>query len=210
MKKILFSGCLMLLLAHMVWAQEKIEAPVWNVGDKWVFTQGMNMGVIEADANGYVVKLGNQLVVFDKSTLNRTFVLRGKMREVYRGSQRKLFDFPFVIGKNWKDKYATQLKAEDTLVYHRSVVPSLGDETMVFENYKVLGWEEVEVEAGRFKAIKMEYKREWDSPQGGMKEGTAWYWYSPEVKNMVKVQHEKNQMWIKENDWELISFHLTQ
>jgi len=210
MRKIILFVWVIAFLSQMAWAEEKIEAPVWNVGDKWVFTQGMNMEVIKADENAYVVKLGNQSVVFDKSTLNRTFVLLGKKSEVYMESQRKLFDFPLAIGKKWKDKYSTQLKASDTFVYHGYVVPSLGDETMIFENYKVLGWEEVEVEAGRFKTIKMEYKREWDSPEGGIKEGTAWYWYSPEVKNMVKLQYAKNQMWIKESGWELISFRLAQ
>ncbi len=39
-----------------------------------------------------------------------------------------------------------------------------GGETLIFENYKALGWEEVEVEAGKLRALKMEYKREWDSP----------------------------------------------
>ncbi len=212
MKKILFSGCLVLLVAHMVWAQEKIEAPVWNVGDKWVFTIGRKMEVIRTDENGYVVELANQAVILEKSTLNRIFTLRGKKREVYKESQRRLFDFPLTIGKSWKDRYIAQLGAEDiSLNTGKSVVFTLGgDETIVFENYKVFGWEEVEVEAGKFKAIKMEYKREWDSSPGGMREGKAWYWYSPEVKNMVKVQYEKNQMWSKENDWELISFHLTR
>ena len=30
----------------------------------------------------------------------------------------------------------------------------MGDETQIFENYRVLGWEHVDVRAGRFKAIK--------------------------------------------------------
>jgi hypothetical protein len=34
MKKIMIMGFLVLFLAPMVWAQETIEAPVWNVGDK--------------------------------------------------------------------------------------------------------------------------------------------------------------------------------
>jgi hypothetical protein len=201
----------MLLIAHMVWAQEKIEAPVWNVGDKWAFTQGMNMKVIRADENSYVVEVPNQVIILEKSTLNKIFILRGKKREVYRDSQRRLFDFPLVTGKNWKDNYSAQLRTEDVWVHTgKAAVPSLGDETIIYENYKVLGWEEVEVEAGRFNAIKMEYKREWNTSPGGLREGKAWYWYSPEVKNMVKVQYEKNQMWSKENDWELISFLLTR
>jgi hypothetical protein len=39
---------LVLFLAPAVCAQEKIKAPVWNVGDKWVFTRG-NIEVIGAE-----------------------------------------------------------------------------------------------------------------------------------------------------------------
>ena len=64
------------------------------------------------------------------------------------------------------------------------------------ETFRVLGWEEVEVRAGKFKAIKLEYKIEL-SLRGTMgwfsgTESKAWYWYSPEVKNFVKCQYEKD------------------
>ena len=63
------------------------------------------------------------------------------------------------------------------------------------ETFRVLGWEEVEVRAGKFKAIKLEYKIEtsWRGNMGWIPggESKAWYWYSPEVKNFVKCQYEK-------------------
>ena len=40
MKKIVLLLGIFLLFPSITWAQEKVEAPVWNVGDKWVFTQG--------------------------------------------------------------------------------------------------------------------------------------------------------------------------
>ena len=86
--------------------------------------------------------------------------------------------------------------------------PSLGDETQIFENYKVLGWEEVEVRAGKFKAVKIEYKKCWSFPGTGMVEGKAWYWYSPEVKYVIKYQYDKSPMWSRFTNWELISFEL--
>ncbi len=36
-------------------AQEKIEKPIWNVGDKWVLHREGPMEVIGIDKNGYVV-----------------------------------------------------------------------------------------------------------------------------------------------------------
>jgi len=116
-------------------------------------------------------------------------------------------DFPLTIGKTWKDTYSEALKWEDTHM-SRYTGPSLGDETQIFENYKVLGWEEVEVRAGRFKAVKVEYKKGWSSPGTGMVEGKAWYWYSPEVKYVVKYQYDKSPMWSRFSNLELISFEL--
>jgi hypothetical protein len=85
------------------------------------------------------------------------------------------------------------------------------------ETFRVLGWEEVEVRAGKFKAIKLEYKIEtfvrelgW-TPRG---ESKAWYWYSPEMKNFVKCQYEKGyKEALSEGkgaraDWELVSYEL--
>lgn len=38
--------------------------------------------------------------------------------------------------------------------------------------------------------------------------GKGWYWYSPEVKNIVKCQYENSPVWIGIYDWELTSFKL--
>jgi hypothetical protein len=209
MKKMILSGWLILLFAQIVCAQEKIEAPIWNVGDKWVFTQGMAIEVVNnTDENSYKAKFQNETLLFDKSTLNMVYPFQGQKRQTYRAPQRRLFDFPFMIGKSWKDKYSAQLKWEDEYT-SRSGGYSIVDETQIFESYRVLGWEDVEVQAGKFKAIKIEYKRDWSSPNGGMREGKAWYWYSPEVRNLVKFQYDKSQIWSRNNNWELVSFHVT-
>jgi len=47
----IFLGWLIVFIPAMLFAQEKVEASVWNVGDKWVFTQG-NIEVVGADKNG--------------------------------------------------------------------------------------------------------------------------------------------------------------
>ena len=209
MKKIFLLTWPILFLAQMVCAQEKIEAPTWNVGDKWILTQGAVIEVTDADNNGYKVRFPNETVFFDKSTLNRAFVLQGKKREAYKEGQRKLLNFPLTIGKSWKDNYSAQLQWGETYT-SRVNTSSFGDEASIFESYKVLGWEDVDVQAGSFKAIKVEYKKEWSSPATGIREGKSWYWYSPEVKYMVKCQYDKSQMWAKYSDWELVSFHLAK
>ena len=66
MKKMILSGWLILLFAQIVCAQEKIEAPIWNVGDKWVFTQGITIGVINKDEDNYKVKFQNETLLLEK------------------------------------------------------------------------------------------------------------------------------------------------
>ncbi len=206
MRKILFlSGCLVCVLTQALFAQERIEAPLWNVGDRWVFSQGITAEVNETNHEGYIVRLPNEKILFDRSTLNRTFRLSQGRQEPYKDSQRRLFDFPLVIGKRWKDKYSAVLKWEDTYA-SRTTGVTPGEETIFFENYRVLGLEDVEVQAGKFKALKIEYTRQWTSPTAGNMEGKAWYWYAPDVKHIVKYEYGKNQMWSKETNWELVSF----
>ena len=37
MKRMIFLGCLVLFSSTMLSAQERIEAPVWKMGEKWTF-----------------------------------------------------------------------------------------------------------------------------------------------------------------------------
>ena len=53
MKKTIFLGLLIMFLPALVFSQEKVEAPVWNVGDKWVFSGEGSIEVINADQNSY-------------------------------------------------------------------------------------------------------------------------------------------------------------
>jgi len=79
------------------------------------------------------------------------------------------------------------------------------------ETFTVLGWEEIVVQAGKFKALKLEYKQETVGQTAGRpKEGKAWYWYSPDVKYMLKCQYEKTEYWDPIYDWELSSFKRKQ
>ncbi len=209
MKKRFFLGWLILFCAPIVLAQEKIEVPNLNVEDKWTFTDGTTMEVVGKDRNSYKVKFQNETLYFERSTLNRINMVRWKKQRTYRGPQRRLLNFPLMIGKSWKDSYCVQLKWEDEYSSQISGY-SLGDETQVFESYRVLGWEDVVVAAGHFKGLKMEYKREWSSPKGEIREGKAWYWYSPEVKNFVKVRYDKSQIWSQNDDFELESYDIME
>jgi hypothetical protein len=89
------------------------------------------------------------------------------------------------------------------------------------ETFEVLSWEDVEVRAGKFRALKLEYKLTITKPgiTGFSYESRSLYWYSPEVKNFVKCQYEKGYLEMTGRtgekfeaqpraDWELVSYEL--
>jgi hypothetical protein len=212
MRRIILLGCFILFSSAMAFAQEKIGAPVWNVGDKWVFYKEGPMEVVGIDKNGYIVEFSGGIflksltgtAIFDKSTLNILYFLKDNKPRKYKGARRRIFNFPQTIGKQWEDSYSRKP----------------GGWIIDFsENFLVMGWEGVEVRAGKFKTIKLEYKLEITGPLGSFwvpvigPIGRVWYWYSPEVKNFVRCQHEKgyregpDELGERE-DWELISFQL--
>ena len=221
MKKIVYLGWLIVFLPSMVFAQEKIEAPVWNVGDKWVFDREGPMEVTGRDARHYAVQFSggifpqdaSGIALFERSTLNVKYMVEADQRKEYKGFRKRILNFPLTLGKQWKDLYQ---RDEYGSAGFSSTAGVLAVEYR--ETSRVLGWEEVEVRAGKFSAIKLEYKIETFSrstigwmPRG---ESKAWYWYSPEVKNFVKCQYEKGyREALTEGkgaraDWELVSYEL--
>ena len=108
MRKIMFLGLLVVFLPAMVSAQEKIDAPAWNVGDKWTFTSDGIIEVIKADQSGYTLKFskrtciyetqGYDTILFHKSSLNRLNFLEGDKQKKYTRGHKKLFDFPLSVG----------------------------------------------------------------------------------------------------------------
>ena len=81
------------------------------------------------------------------------------------------------------------------------------------ETYKISGWEDVAVHAGKFKVLRLEYKRVVTgvSGWGVMRVGEEiinQYWYSPDVKYFVKCQYDKDFMQGNKEifNWELVSF----
>lgn len=203
MRKIIFSLFISLLVSSTAWAQEKIEAPAWNVGDKWVFTQG-SIEVVGSDQNSYILNFskdtcrvenkGFEKILFDKSTLNKIYAISEDNRDKFTQPQRRMLDFPFNLGKEWNDT--------------GTVTPLSGPmkgKTMDFsETFKVLGWENVKVQAGNFKTIKLQHTI---LNRTMMASGESLYWYAPEVKYFVKCEYDK-LYWLGVADWELVSFKL--
>jgi hypothetical protein len=219
MKKITYLGWLILFLPAMVFAQEKVEAPVWNVGDKWFFTQG-NIEVIGADKKSYALNfskdtcilenVGFETIIFEKSTLNRTHVLKEDKREKYTMGLKNIFNFPFRPGKQWKHTYSAKPILTKGYLTGRGI-PALD----YYENIRILGWEDLEVKAGKLRALKIEYINGHKGLPGGTHttppyEEKGYYWYSPDVKYFVKRQYDKVSIDAHKEifNWELTSFQL--
>jgi len=203
MKKIIALLWIFLLFPSITGAQEKVEAPVWNVGDKWVFTQG-NIEVVGSGQNSYVLNfskdicrvenMGFEKIIFDKSTHNKIHAIREDKGEKFTQPLRRILDFPFILGKEWNDTgTVTPLSG-----------PMKGITMDISETFKVLGWEDVKVQAGNFKTIKLQHIIKNRTMAAS---GESLYWYAPEVKYFVKCQYDTNY-WIGVTNWELISFKL--
>ena len=188
MRKKILLVFLVLLIPTIVSGRGKVEPPLWNVGDKWALSEDVVITVVNAGENSYTVEYltsrGDLTLIYEKSSLNRLYYMDRDKRIKYEGRNIRLFNFPLDIGKTWEDKYITKQAALAT------------QETTYLETFTVLGWEEIVVQAGKFKALKLGYKQEMVGQTAGRpKEGKAWYWYSPDVKYMVKCQYEKSDYW---------------
>jgi hypothetical protein len=204
MKKMVFLAWLIVLLAPMVWAQDKVEAPVWNVGDKWNFSKGGTAKVVGADQNSYIVEFSNcdsmfekyfDKLILDKISLNILYTLTKGRRDKYTLARRRLLNFPLTVGKQWKDK------STGKPIFN----PTAPQTDLDYEEiFSVLGWEDVKIQAGKFKTLKLEF---YQRVIGRARSGTAFFWYSPEVKYFVKCQLDTTYWKILE-DWEVTSFQL--
>jgi hypothetical protein len=195
MKKMILLSFLVLFIPAIGFAQDKIEAPIWNIGDKWVLGESVTIVVANADERSYAVKYltsgGESILIFEKSSLNRLYAMDKDKRVPYEGRNKRLFNFPLEIGKSWKDKFISKGAIK---------------EYTYLETFTALGWEDIVVQAGKFKTVKIEYKQ--SNADEPAKEGKLWYWYSPDAKYMIKCQYEKSRYWDASYDWELISFEL--
>jgi hypothetical protein len=207
MKKIVILGFLFLLLASQTWGQEKCEAPVWNVGDKWTYKDASmttyTNEVVDVKENVFILKYRaiQNPAAFDKKTMNIKFLVGPGGNRIldtdFLGSGRKLFDFPIFVGKQWKDSFEVSVRTAAN-------APVIVNHTVAF---KIENIAEVNTPAGTFKTYVIYFN------QRSMRSGNnGWmrYWYSPEAKTWIKREVEKEDFWkpSKVYDSQLISYEL--
>jgi hypothetical protein len=177
----------------MIWAQEKLEAPVWNLGDQWRYRgkggDKFDQKVIGVGNDIYIVQYGKETRGYDKSTMNLNFIIEGDKRLKFTGTRSKVLDFPLFVGKKWHKLITATSRAGRSEDYR--------------EEYLVASQEDVNVEAGKFKAFKIEYRSIRTRDLRETARGA--YWYSPEVKTIIKRIEEIS---IATGDLELISYQM--
>lgn len=168
-----------------------IEKPDLKKDDRWVFN------VIDLWKNSELGSYEHQVTAVngDNVELQRN-VIKASEGFNWRSGKRKVdrstwtfknnnvkegkyitFEFPLSIGKTWK--YELVWNANGTLIPQQ------------WET-KVEGWEEVDTQAGKIKALKVVHSGNYQR-QGGVQNWsgtmTDTYWYSPEVKNFVRREY---------------------
>jgi hypothetical protein len=203
MKKIIILGFLFLFLASQTWSQEKCEAPVWKVGDKWTHkdTTGATYTteVLDVKEDVFIVKneATKSVVGIDKKTMNLKFFIGPDGKKVKAtGVLRKFNDFPLFVGKKWTDGFTVESRR------------GMQQELNIMCDFKVEDIVEVKIPAGTFKAYVI-YLKQGTQVYGG-RYGWARHWYSPEVKAWIKREYEKSDYWVESRmqDAELISYEL--
>lgn len=212
MKKIVILGCLILFLVPPIWAQEKAEAPVWKVGDRWAYKSDsgieMTMECIGDEKDLFVLnrnvsqgsRKGKWTLYFDKKDMTCVKVTKdGKENKEERDRTKKGFNFPLFPGRQWT--YSSSF-------YN----PAYNMNHDVLTEYSVIGVEDVEVPAGKFRAFKVMVKitmTELSPPQRQFS-GAYYYWWAPDARAIIKYETDRSTFFQRADfqRYELISFNL--
>lgn len=198
---------------------EDLAQPKFLPGDSWVYREKAQRGASEKEIEVSVTVVradGDDLLVSSKpigsagAPKQRMYHADWSAFRGVNGAETVVsrpLAFPLTAGKTWKVEY-TELNPSPTHAREQYDIP-----------YKVVGWEDVETPAGKFKALKIEAKGTWVADvmqavrtnsataagngviaqtaqnvvQGARRfEGRIYHaiWYAPEVKRWVKSLDE--------------------
>jgi hypothetical protein len=202
MKKIILLSFFVLFIPVILYAQDKVEAPVWSVGDKWTWKRAdgatLNSEVVDVKDDLYVLRMGRDpdLYGYDKKTMNVKLLIKaGGGQLKFDSAWRNVLDFPMFVGKQWENNtYGKPARGLTKITY--------------INEFLVEGVQDITIPAGTFKCYKIRLKQ---TNMGYHKSGWVHYWYSPEVKIWIKREAENTDYWLNAT-WtqnaELISYNL--
>jgi len=174
-----------LILAANSLAQEQTPAPLYREGDVWVFNvadKGLTQSTKGLDGNYKVVYKGSKFTVgFPGREKPPTKLDLSELRRMLDepNEKKQLLQFPLYVGKKWTTAY----EAEDA----SSRVIRRNGET------NVTGTEQISTPAGTFRVFKIERYETGikNKKKGGNERATYTYYYSPEVRAIVKLSYER-------------------
>lgn len=169
-----------------------IQKPDVKIGDRWVYKVTNNFNDEEMSRfEQKITDVGEDKIKLDQATISSTSeasVGRVQKRQADRSTwtfpNSRIFEgryvflaFPLEVGKTWKNEYKINRSDGGTTSYNSPVT--------------VEGWEDVQVPAGKFKAIKIVHSGFYSA----QKINSSWtgstaetFWYAPEVKKFVKSE----------------------
>jgi hypothetical protein len=201
MKRMILMSFLVLFFPFILYGQDKVEAPVWSVGDKWTWEREggatLNSEVVDVKEDLYVLKMGRDpdLYGYDKKTMNVRFLIKGGGGRVqFESAWGYVLDFPMFVGKKWKKN-----------IYIKPVRGQV--EVTLINEFNVEGVEDITTPAGTFKCYKIRLK---STNLRLNKSGWVHHWYSPDVKIWIKREAEVTDYWYKTwaQNVELVSYAL--
>ncbi len=184
----------------------RVVKPEVRVGDSWTYRGTNILGPGTAEHESRVSFVDDKVILlvstrkgdgeeFDSSWTpewNAVTSYTGLMFRPHTG----IFRFPLRVGDKHSVKFATLQLRGNTVMTH-----STGSATVV-------GWETIEVPAGKFRAIKVEQESSVQPLDGSRAlQQQATYWYVPEVRRWVKFQFAVPEVRRSE---ELLSYKLNE
>ena len=171
-----------------------VERPEFVIGDRWVFRQidlysnvelnkwenkvdGLHEDGVRFSSVTLAHKDASKVGKSFKATASRSTLTFLNSR-IVEGKEVS-FDFPLEVGKTWKFDY--KVRRDDGSGF-----------TTLSVDAKVDGWEEVEVPAGKFKALKVTHSSAYSTVTGGQTfngQMVKTSWYSPEARRVVKQDY---------------------
>ena len=169
------------------------EAPRWQVGDEWRYSDGRTTRVVAVEDGSIVTEnIPDRECPGCRSVRNANWaviaVIGNDGKRSASPGYRDL-DFPLSVGKEWK--------------FELERTRSPGGAFLDFvHRYRVEAFEEVKTKAGVFKAFRVNLRRDGVGPYRWS--GQLDFWWSPEVRGSVK-RKVYTPGWV--SDYELVSVY---
>ena len=183
-------------------AQEKCDAPTYRIGDTWKYRTESGKFWSEK-----VAKIEDNLVYIEyiegkhtrgldaKTLQSKIEIDRSGVKRKIPESEALFYDFPLYVGKKWSKTIRGTTWPDDVNAFY-------------LMDSRVIAFEEITVPAGKFKTFKIEVVQ---SASGTTNSASVYFWYSPDVKQNIKVKFGTSYgPWrITSIDYELFSYGLT-